>query len=324
MARTSQINPDNILRFLQVRREPASTEEIAAALHVRKADRRPLYKMLERLKKRQAIEEVPGGRYRLSGRKSEGDAGGPASREQPRSAGPSAGIASRDEVKGRLVLHHDGYGFVVPDTPVPQLDGDVFVPRDAIEDAMHGDRVVVKIQRVGGVTGARRAEGRIVRVLGRAHPTVVGLFRYGARGNVVLPYDARMQQEVEIPPGQELTHGLAKKLGFSDADERSTRGRRIPRLEELDGAVVNVELVRYPRGGAAPTGRVIEVLGRPGELGVDTEIIIRKHHLPHVFPAEVLEDAEHRARSMESRRAISTMRCTWSGARMAAGTCRCT
>jgi ribonuclease R len=115
----------------------------------------------------------------------------------------------------------------------------------------------------------------------------------------VLPYDARMQQEVEIPPGQELTHGLAKKLGFSDAEERSTRGRRIPRLEELDGAVVNVELVRYPRGGAAPTGRVIEVLGRPGELGVDTEIIIRKHHLPHVFPAEVLEDAEQRARAVQ-------------------------
>jgi ribonuclease R len=301
MARTSQINPDNILRFLQVRREPASSEEIAAALHIRKADRRPLYKMLERLKHRRAIEEVPGGKYRLAGRKPEREAGAGAApaREQQRQGGPAAGITSRDEVKGRLVLHHDGYGFVVPDTPVPQLDGDVFVPRDAIEDAMHGDRVVVRVQRVGGVTGARRAEGRIVRVLGRAHPSVVGLFRYGARGNVVLPYDARMQQEVEIPPGQELTQGLAKKLGFSDADEKSTRGRRIPRLEELDGAVVNVELVRYPRGGAAPTGRVIEILGRPGDLGVDTEIIIRKHHLPHVFPAEVLEDAEQRARAVQ-------------------------
>jgi ribonuclease R len=298
MTRTAQINPDNILRFLQVRREPASAEEIAAALHVRKADRRPLYKMLERLKQRQAIEEVPGGRYRLPGRKSERDAGGSAGREPQKQPGPGAGLTNRDEVKGRLVLHHDGYGFVVPDTPVPQLDGDVFVPRDAIEDAMHGDRVVVKIQRVGGITGARRAEGRIVRVLGRAHPTVVGLFRYGARGNVVLPYDVRMQHEVEIPPGQELTPGLAKKLGFSGTDEKSTRGRRIPRLEELDGAVVNVELLRYPRGGSAPTGRVIEVLGRPGELGVDTEIIIRKHHLPHVFPAEVLEDAEHRARAV--------------------------
>jgi ribonuclease R len=160
---------------------------------------------------------------------------------------------------------------------------------------MHGDRVLIKIERVSGAGDSQRAEGRILRVLGRAHPTVVGLFRYGTRGNTVLPYDARMQHAIEIPPGMELTPGLAKKLGFSGTDERSLKGRRIPRLEELDGAVVNVEVVRYPRGGAAPTGRVIEILGRPGELGVDTEIIIRKHHLPHVFPTEVVKEAEHRA-----------------------------
>jgi len=78
--------------------------------------------------------------------------------------------------------------------------------------------------------------------------------------------------------------GLWKKLGFSGSDETSIRGRRIPRLDELDGAVVNVELVRYPRGGAPPTGRVIEILGRPGELGVDIEIIIRKHTCRIPFP----------------------------------------
>jgi len=100
---------------------------------------------------------------------------------------------------------------------------------------------------------------------------------------------------VEIPRGQELTPGLWKKLGFSGSDETSIRGRRIPRLDELDGAVVNVELIRYPRGGAPPTGRVIEILGRPGELGVDIEIIIRKHHLPHAFSAEILEEAKLRA-----------------------------
>jgi ribonuclease R len=100
---------------------------------------------------------------------------------------------------------------------------------------------------------------------------------------------------VEIPRGHELTPGLWKKLGFSGADETSIRGRRIPRLDELDGAVVNVELTRYPRGGASATGRVVEILGRPGDLGVDIEIIIRKHHLPHAFSAEVLEEAKQRA-----------------------------
>src|SRR5258706_8167957 len=303
MPRPSHLSSDNILKFLQVRRDPAWTDEIAAGLHMRRADRHVLHKMLGTLKKRRAIEELPGGRYRLAGRKEErgGDgAGRHSSSASPgtgwqRAAAPDRGLASRNEITGRLVLHHDGYGFVVPDPPVEWLDRDVFIPRDGVEDAMHGDRVLVKIQRVSGAGDAQRAEGRILRVLGRAHPTVVGLFRYGTRGNTVLPYDARMQHAIEVPPGMELTPGLAKKLGFSGTDERSLKGRRIPRLEELDGAVVNVELVRYPRGGAAPTGRVIEILGRPGELVVDREIIIRKHHLPHVFPAEVVKEAEQRA-----------------------------
>ncbi len=309
MPRPAQLSSDNVLRFLQVRRDPASTEDIAAGLHMRRADRHALYRMLGKLKKRGLIEEVPGGRYRLARRNEEQRGDGQGARErsrpagempgraEPRSSGTggSGGAAAHDQIEGRLVLHHDGYGFVVPSVPVPGLDRDVFIPRDAVEDAMHGDRVLVKLQRVTGAGESQRTEGRIVRVLGRAHPSVVGLFRYGARGNVVLPYDTRMQHEVEIPPGMELTTGLAKKLGFSGADERSVRGRRIPRMEELDGAVVNVELLRYPRGGAAPTGKVIEILGRPGELGVDTEIMIRKHHLPHVFGAEVMTEAEQRA-----------------------------
>ena len=301
----SHLSPDNILRFLQVRSEPASTREISEGLHLKKTDNRPLFKMLAKLKKRRAIEELPGGRYRLPSRKSDREAPGQKIQEGATQRPQSSALANRDEVKGRLVLHHDGYGFVVPESPMPQLDGDVFIPRDAIEDAMHGDHVLAKIQRLGGVTGAQRAEGRIVRVLGRAHPTLVGLFRYGTRENVVLPYDARIQHEVEIPRGKELTPGLWKKLGFIGADETSIRLRSIPRLEELDGAVVNVELLRFPQGGVAPTGRVIEILGRPGELGVDTEIIIRKHHLPHSFSTEVLEEAERGAKPVsEAQRAV--------------------
>src|SRR6202047_4990159 len=294
MPRPSHLSPDNILRFLQVRTEPASASEIVEGLHLKKADNRPLFKMLSKLRKRGAIEELPGGRYRLPSRKSEREAPGQKLPQDAMRSAQRSGLADHDEIKGRLVLHHDGYGFVVPDSPMPQLDGDVFIPRDGIQDAMHGDQVLAKIQRLGGVTGAQRAEGRIIRILGRAHPTVVGLFRYGAQQNVVLPYDVRIQHAVVIPRGNELTPGLWKKLGYSGADETSIRLRRIPRLDELDGAVVNVELLRYPHGGASATGRVIEILGRPGDLGVDTEIIIRKHHLPHSFSAAVLQEAAHR------------------------------
>ncbi|MGC2526298.1 MAG: RNB domain-containing ribonuclease [Candidatus Acidiferrum sp.] len=326
MPRPSSLSPDNILRFLQVTHGEVSANEIAAGLHLGKAERKGLFKMLAGLRKRGAIAELPGGRYRLAGRKREeelagkgdraSEAGGAGSKENAPTRQSSTGnvpqrqagtsVLARDEVRGRLVLHHDGYGFVVPDVPMPQLDGDVFIPRDAVEDAMHGDHVLAKLQRVsefrgGSRGGGQRAEGRIVRVLGRAHPSVVGLFRYGPRGNVVLPYDTRIQHEVEIPPGEELTVELRAKLG---ADEGGARGRRFERLAELDGAVVNVELLRYPRGGAAATGRVIEILGRPGDLGVDTEIMIRKHHLPHEFSHAVLEEAEKRAEAVsETERA---------------------
>src|SRR5260370_11930676 len=76
MPRPSHLSSAIILRFLQVRRDPASTDDIAAGLHMRRADRHALQKMLGTLKKRRAIEELPGGRYRLAGRKDERGGGG--------------------------------------------------------------------------------------------------------------------------------------------------------------------------------------------------------------------------------------------------------
>src|ERR1700676_2429159 len=309
MSRTSNLSPKTLLRFLQVKTEPASANEIARALHLGKSDRRPLFKILTKLKKRNAVEELPGGRYRIAKRnaakessatpqaKRRGDVGrSDATQTNETQTKPSANVLGRDEIKGRLVLHHDGYGFVVPSTPVPQLDGDLFLSPRGINGAMHGDQVIAKIKPAYGVTGARRAEGTIVRILGRAHAPVVGLFPYGSSGNVVLPYDIRIQNEIEIPPGDELTPQLREKLGLPPtADHQAARPKRLPVLPELDGAVVNVELTRYARGGAPPTGRVVEILGRPGDLGVDIEIIIRKHHLPHKFSAAVLQEAARRA-----------------------------
>jgi ribonuclease R len=316
MSRTSNLSPENLLRFLQVKTEPASANDIAHGLHLGKSDRRPLFKILTKLKKRNAIEEHPGGRYRLAKRNAANAAkeSSPATPQTKRGSHdtqtdnmqikdtptkPPASVLARDEIKGRLVLHHDGYGFVVPSTPVPQLDGDLFIPPSGINGAMHGDQVIAKIKPAYGITGARRAEGTIVRILGRAHATVVGLFRYGSNGNIVLPYDIRIQNEIEIPPGDELTPELREKLGLPGAlpakDHQAARPKRLPVLPELDGAVVNVELTRYARGGVPPTGRVVEILGRPGDLGVDIEIIIRKHHLPHTFSAAVLQEAARRA-----------------------------
>jgi ribonuclease R len=304
MPRTSNLSPENLLRFLQAKTEPPSAKDIARGLHLGKSDRRALFKILTKLKKRNAIEELPGGRYRISKRNAAKESASAPTQSKrrldhteanDRQTKPAATVLARDEIKGRLVLHHDGYGFVVPSTPVPRLDGDLFIPPNSINGAMHGDQVIAKIKPAYGVTGARRAEGTIVRILGRAHATVVGLFRYSSNGNVVLPYDIRIQSEIEIPPGDELTPAVREKLGLTSADRIQGRPKSLPVLPELDGAVVNVELTRYARGGAPPTGRVVEILGRPGDLGVDIEIIIRKHHLPHTFSAEVLQEAARRA-----------------------------
>ena len=184
------------------------------------------------------------------------------------------------------MAHRDGYGFVVPDRPIPNVDGDLFIPPNAIHDAMHGDHVLARIEhrRPDG-----RAEARIVQIAERAHPTVVGLFRYESDGNHVLPYDTRILQAVLIPPGDELTPLLRE---IADAKAQTPAARRRLRLPELDGAVVNAQITRYPKGGLAPVGRVIEVLGRPGEIGVDVEIMIRKYHLPHIFPEDAVAEAK--------------------------------
>lgn len=84
MPRSSSLSPDNILRFLQVTKEAASTNEIGTALHVARSQRKPLFNMLVKLKKRGAIEELPGGRYRLAGPKGRPEGGDEARVDRPR------------------------------------------------------------------------------------------------------------------------------------------------------------------------------------------------------------------------------------------------
>src|SRR5450755_1206228 len=108
----------------------------------------------------------------------------------------------RNLLVGRLTMHRDGYGFVIPevasldDSLKSRLAGDVFIPPHAIGSSMHGDRVLVEISAV-------RPDGRAVRSVSRAHPTVVGIFHYGRRHNYVKPIDEKVNQEIVIPPGME-------------------------------------------------------------------------------------------------------------------------
>ena len=217
--------------------------------------------------------------------------------------------ADKNLVVGRLTMHRDGFGFVIPDAnSLPaafksRLSGDIFIPPHLIGNAMHGDRVLVDISNV---RADGRAEGRIVRPVVRANPTVVGVFHYGSRRNYVKPMDAKITQEIVIPEGMEWpeasddrgesvspqrTQGTQRKKKSVDrvlGDEAARRGE----WSDLEGVVVDVEITDWPSQTQNPRGRVIEVLGREDDFGVDVEITIRKFHLPHHFPAAVIEAAQ--------------------------------
>jgi ribonuclease R len=190
--------------------------------------------------------------------------------------------ANPEYAAGRVSIHRDGFGFLIPDQPVANVDGDIFLPPGEAGKAMHGDRALVHVKRGSG----ERAEGEIIRLLRRAHMTVVGEFRIKRRGNFVIPSDDRIQQWIEIPEGLEIP-AEAKSV-----HRVGTEPRRIESVEDLDGMIVNVEILQFPEGGDPAVGRVTEVLGFPDDFGVDVEIIIRKHHLPHQFPPDVLAQAQ--------------------------------
>src|SRR5579872_234014 len=285
---------EDVLGFLRAR-TTATVREIASALGLKHPGRRALGGLLARLKYRRLVEEVRSGKYRLAGAESQAESNDKSGVDTTGSdiSGRPPKPAVRDPhlLVGRLVAHRDGYGFVVPESPRKDLEGDLFIPPDQLGDAMHGDQVIARIERRDtrrnqGPGVPARAEGRIVRVLGRAHPTVVGVFHYAGRSNFVVPYESRLHHEIVIPSGQELTPELVARHKLEGLGSRSSREVHLP---EVDGAVVNVEITRFPRSGVAAAGRVIEILGRPGDFGVDVEILIRKHHLPYRFPEEVLE-----------------------------------
>jgi ribonuclease R len=217
-------------------------------------------------------------------------------------------VSGKNLAVGRLSMHRDGFGFVIPelnslDERLKQrLSGDIFIPPPAVGSAMHGDRVLVEI---GNIRPDGRAEGRIVRLIGRAHSTVVGKFHYGTRRNYVTPFDHKITQEIEIPKGLEYPAELSAAAGSVSAGEAAEGKRkssphrvlgqeaaRRASWDDLENVVVDVEITDWPTATQNPRGRVVEIIGYEDDFGADVEIMIRKHHLPHRFPPAVLAEAQ--------------------------------
>jgi ribonuclease R len=162
-------------------------------------------------------------------------------------------------VVGRLQMTRAGQGFVIPD------DGkdDVFVPANELGSAYEGDRVVARIEKR---RRGRNPEGSVVKVIERARSQIVGTFHRSGRVGFIAPGELKMRRDVFIPRGSEA-------------------GAR-------EGDVAVARVTDWGSDHSDPVGEIIEVLGRPGEPGVDVLAIVHDHELPTAFPADVLEEAQ--------------------------------
>ncbi|MFN8009095.1 MAG: VacB/RNase II family 3'-5' exoribonuclease [Terriglobia bacterium] len=167
-------------------------------------------------------------------------------------------------VVGKLSLHRDGYGFVTPEKKDPQREGDIFIPARYVGDAMNGDKVMVSVE--DSRRGGGRSEGRLVKVIERKHVAIVGQLKRSSFETYVIPYDAKIHQEVLI----------------RDEDD----------MDAPADSMVNVEITHFPHGARRLRGKVVEILGFRGDFGIDVEIMIRKHQIPTQFTAAALRQAE--------------------------------
>jgi ribonuclease R len=244
---------DQLVRAFETRlTHPVSARELIQLLRVPREERVGVRRQLKALTGDGTLVLVRGHRYALPGR--------------------------MDVVVGRLSLHPDGYGFVKPDTADADEPGDVYVSPFSTADAMHGDRVTV---RVDERRFDRRRAGRITKILDRANAQLIGRFEADPSGRAwVVPHDRRVGQDLSIP------------------DDGRGRARA--------GDMVVAEITRWPTATRGPVGQVVEVLGPLDDPGVDALVVMRKHGIPDAHgPAGLAEAArlgsEVRADDMTGR-----------------------
>src|SRR5216683_3090871 len=224
---------------------PLDKIEIARKLGLESSERAALRKVLRELERLGEIARIRKNRYVLP--------------------------AEADLITGKLSIHQAGYGFLTS-----EMSGqpDVFIAAENTGTAMHGDRVVARISRdepQGRIKGRR--EGRVIRILERAHDTIVGTLQRSRNFYYVVPDDPRFVHDVYVRPVAAVREDRRSETAATVGD------KVVVRLEDWQSRHVN------------PEGEIIEVLGPASAPGVDVLSIIRKYDLPVEFPESVLEEA---------------------------------
>ncbi len=215
------------------RKGPLKAKELAKALSVPTGDHRAFRDLLLEMVDRGRLYRVKGQRFAVPER--------------------------INLVVGRVALTSKGDGFVKPDSGGQE----VFVPGLSLESAMDGDQVVIRVE---GRPRGRSPVGRVIKVLERAHETLVGTYQPTRSFGIVRPQNRKIQREVLVVQGDE---GAA-----------------------TDGDVVVVRITTFGSGKMNPTGTIETVLGNAGDPGVDILAVIHGHGLPMEFPYEVEQYAD--------------------------------
>ncbi len=168
-------------------------------------------------------------------------------------------VSKADLVKGHVSGHPDGFGFLIPD------DGsdDLYLHAKQMRKILHGDIVLASVT---GIDRKGRREGAIVEILEHKTETIVG--RYFVEGGIgfVTPDNSRITQDILIPP---------ESSGNAE-----------------NGQIVTARIVEYPTSRHQPIGKIIETLGDHMAPGMEIDIALRSHELPHIWPEEVIKEAE--------------------------------
>ena len=166
--------------------------------------------------------------------------------------------SQKNVIIGRVQAHRDGYGFLIPDD---SSLSDVFLSKRDVQDLMHRDRVALHLAKK---ERGRRSGPRVVEVLERANRRVVGRYEEGNKCDWVIPDEQRLVQSIRIP-------------------KKASGGAK-------NNKIVLAEITRYPTAKEGTEGRILKILGDPGDPRLDSEIIIHKYDLPDEFPPPVLKE----------------------------------
>ena len=164
------------------------------------------------------------------------------------------------KLEGIYRKNQKGFGFV----KIEEREDEIYIAKKNSINALNGDKVLIKI--IEEKTDSKKAEGRIIKVLEREKDTVVGTFQYSRSFGFVVPDDKNFGTDIFI-----------SKKNFGKARNNQK---------------VLVKITKYPKKGKNAEGKIVEILGRIDEAGVDMLSLIKEHNLPDEFPEPVLEEAK--------------------------------